>query len=279
MNRETPESPTEKPILPAELPTSVVKELNHLGGKLDQVQLAAQSDLAPDGQFGEQWLLIDPQDLWVIDRHNGSAALRYRVPLDQIRDAKVERCVGNGLIQVTVDDQPQVLLHYSNELTDRFGRVAHYLHERAELGAAVPIPLPDADSHRCMVCKRHMVDPSSKVCPNCIQRDQILRRLLGLARPYWGQLGSIVALLLAGVVVDLLPPYLTRILIDDVLRAGGNAEWLIWLVGGLLGLRVLRVVITILTNRLQIGVGTRFTSGIRDQIFAHLKRLPVDDFD
>ena len=221
MSTDATNSLTEKPLLSAELPTSVVKELNALGGKLDQVQLTAQSDLAPDGQFGEQWLLIDPQDLWVIDRHNGSAALRYKVPLDEVQDAKVERCVGNGLIQVTVDEQPQVLLHYSNELTDRFGRVAHYLHERAEQGADVPIPEPDADSHRCMVCARHMVDPSSKVCPNCIQRDQILRRLLGLARPYWGQLAFTVLLLLGGVLISclLMIPILSRMSSTETLKS------------------------------------------------------------
>ena len=279
MKSEDKEEPPGKPILPAELPTAVLNRLNAEGGKPDQVLLAVKSDLSPDGQFGEQWLFIDPQDLWVIDRRNGTASLRHKVPLDQIDDAKVERCVGNGLMQVVIDGQPRVLLHYSNELTDRFGRVAHYLHERTANGKDIPIPHLDAESQRCLVCGRFLVDPSAKVCPHCIQRGSILRRLMELARPYWGKLGFIVFLLLAGVLVDLLPPYLTRILIDDVLRAGANQSWLIWLVGGLLSLQVVRVGITILTNRMTINVSTRFTSGIRDQLFAHLKKLPIDYFD
>ncbi len=79
--------------------------------------------------------------------------------------------------------------------------------------------------------------------------------------------------------MDLLPPYLTRVLIDDVLRTGARPELLIWLVGGLLGLQVVRVVITIFTNRTNIGVSTRFTSEIRERLFAHLKQLPIDYFD
>lgn len=265
--------------LSAELPTSVVRTLGAEGGHLLNVQVAVQSDLAPDGQFGEQWLLIDPHDLWVIERHNGSANLRHRLPLDDIQDAKIERCVGNGLIQVTTQDQPRVLLHYSNELTDRFGRIAHYLHERAENGPETPVPDPDADSHKCMVCGKLLLDTSSKVCPNCIQRDKLLKRLILLARPYWGTMGVIILMLLAGVLVDLLPPYLTRILIDDVLRAGANQNWLIWLVGGLLGIQIARVGITIATNWLTINISTRFTSSIREQLFAHMKKLSVDYFD
>jgi len=279
MKTEDTQQVTEKPISAAELPPSVLRELCAQGGTPEQVRMAVKSDLGPSGTFGEQWLLIDSRDLWVLDRNNGTASLRHKVSLDKVQDARVERCVGNGLIQVTVDQQPQVLLHYSNELIDRFGRVAQYLHERAVSGPDTPVPNPEADSHRCLVCGRLLADPSTKVCPNCIQKGKILKRLMGLARPYWTQIGVIVVLMLAGVLIDLLPPYLTRILIDDVLRVGGNRGLLLWLVGGLLGIQVARVIVTILTNRTTINVSTCFTSDIRDQLFAHLKRLPIDYFD
>ncbi|MBN1580591.1 MAG: ABC transporter ATP-binding protein [Anaerolineae bacterium] len=266
-------------ILSAQLPTSVVHTLQTQGGRSLNLQVAAQSDLAPDGQFGEQWLLIDSQDLWIIERHNGSANLRHKLSLNDVQDANVERCVGNGLMQVTVGDQPQVLLHYSNELTDRFGRIAHYLRERAQHGPDVSIPNPDADSHKCVVCERLLLDASSRVCPNCIQKDKIFKRLMNLARPYWGKIGMIILLLIAGVAVDLLPPYLTRVLIDDVLRANANEHLLLWLVGGLLGLQIIRVALTIAKNWITINVSTKFTSDIREKLFAHLKTLPVDYFD
>ena len=96
--RTTPASP----FLGAELPPSVTATLEAQGARPDRMNLAVRSDLAPDGQFGEQWLLIDQRDLWVMDRHNGTAPA-LSLPLDKIEDAKVERCVGNGLMQVTVE--------------------------------------------------------------------------------------------------------------------------------------------------------------------------------
>ncbi len=264
---------------PAELPTSVTRELRAAGGASERIQLAVRSDLSPDGKFGEQWLLIDPQDLWVVDRHNGSAQLRHKIPLETIQDAKVERCVGNGLIQVTVDEQPQVLLHYSNELIGQFGRVASYLHERAQTGPSAPIPDPDADAHRCLVCGKLLVDTSTKVCPNCIQRGKILRRLLAQARPYWGRMGLIVGLMVCGVLLDLLPPYLTRILIDDVLQPGAAGQLLLGLVGGLAAIHLTRMTVTVLTNWTTTNVSIRFTSELRDTLFAYVKKLPIDYFD
>ena len=267
------------PIHPAELPTPVMAELKATGHDIREVRLAVKSDLGPDGQFGEQWLLIDRDSLLVFDRPNGRAYQRHAFPLSDIEDAKIERCVGNGLIQVTVEQQPHVLLHYTNDLTDRFGRIAHYLRERARLGEDAVIPDANSDEHVCLSCGRYLADPSMKVCPNCIQRGKIFRRLLQEAKPYWGKIALITLLLVADALVNLIPPRLTGILIDDVLKAGGRAGMLIWLVLGLLAVRVSTVAFTIIKNWLTINVSGQFTAGLRDKLFSHLKKLPVDYFD
>jgi ATP-binding cassette subfamily B protein len=215
----------------------------------------------------------------VLNRPNGRTYQRYRFELGEIEDASIERCVGNGLIQVTAGKSPHVLLHYSNDLTDRFGRVAHYLRERAKHGAETPIPEANQDAHACINCGRYLADPSSRVCPNCIERGKIFRRLVMEAKPYWGKVVLIVVLLVAGALVNLVPPRLTGILIDDVLRPDGRTEMLLWLVLGLLAVRVSSVAITIAKNWLSINVSGQFTAGLREKLFSHLKSLPVDYFD
>ncbi len=271
--------PEQPPIHIAELPTPVVEALRTTGRDVNHIQLAVKSDLGPDGQFGEQWLLMDQHELLVLDRPNGRAYQRHQFKLDDIEDAKIERCVGNGLMQVTVGQQPHVLLHYSNDLTDRFGRVAHYLQERAEHGPETPVPNPNDDSHVCLNCGRYLADPSSKVCPSCIQSGKILKRLVMQAKPYWGAVGLILLLLVGGALVNLIPPRLTGVLIDDVLSEGGRPELLLWLVLGLLAIRVTDVGFTIVKNWLTINVSGKFTAGLRDDLFTHLKGLPVDYFD
>jgi ATP-binding cassette subfamily B protein len=273
------EASQQRPFLPAELPTPVVQALCAAGGQLDRVCLAVQSDLAPDGQFGEQWLLIDDAHLWVFDHLGQRADLRYQFPLDQITDAKVERCVGNGLMQITADERPQVLLHYSNALTDQFGRVAHYLRQRAEDGPDTPVIDPLANANCCLVCGRHLLDNSSKVCPKCVQKSKVLRRLMELARPYWGVMGLITALLVVGTLLDLMPPYLTRVLIDDVLSGAGDPQLLLMVVLGLLCVHVVRVGDTVATNWYTTNVSARFTASIRETLFEHLRNLPIDYFD
>ncbi len=259
-----------------ELPEHIRRVLASLGKPEEEIKMALPTDMSAEGVFGEQWLVMDPQELRVITSENGSSKQRISIPLEHIDDAQIEQCVGNGLLNVSVDGSPQVLLHFSNELTDRFALVATYLRQRKESDA-----LPDfsADGKRCVACGRRLLDPSMKVCPSCIKREQVLSRLLHLARPYWGRGAVQILLMLAGLGVDLLPPYLTRILIDQVLTSNAHRDWLAWLVGALLGLQIIRVGLTIGTNLLTNRNSTQFATDVRDKMFKHLGTLSLDFFD
>jgi ATP-binding cassette subfamily B protein len=112
------------------------------------------------------------------------------------------------------------------------------------------------------------------------QKHEIAGRLFQLTRPYLRACVIMFVLLLLGVSIDLMPPYLIRILVDDVLGASArHPEWLIWLVLGLLGLQVLRIIITVINNRISAVVGSRFVFNLRAALFEKLQRLPLDFFD
>lgn len=262
----------------ATIPYPVLQAYQQQGGHPADLLVALSTDLSSTGEFGEQWLLIDQAALYVLERRDGSVYWITRQPLEKLQDVQIEPCVGNGLMKVTVDGKPQVLLHFSNELTERFALVAHYLQQRKE---RPDIPAPDltSDGQRCLSCGRRLLDPSLKVCPSCIKRGQVMRRLIGMAKPFWG-LGVIhFALMLLGVLVDLMPPYLTRILIDDVLSSQVHVNWLGWLVLGLLGLQIIRVSITITDALLTNRISASFAAGVREKMFAHLKQLSQEFFD
>ncbi len=262
--------------LKIDLPENIRKLLDNLGEPEEQVRIALATDMSAEGVYGEQWLLIDPCALRVIDSVNGFSTQRFTIPLEKIEDAQIEQCVGNGLLNVSIDGKPQVLLHFSNELTERFALVATYLRRRKENDK---IPDFSADGKRCAACGRRLLDPSMKVCPSCIKRDQVLGRLIQLARPFWGVGLLQILLMMAGLSVDLLPPYLTKTLIDQVLTTNTHRDWLIWLVGSLLGLQIIRVGLTIGTNLLTNRISTQFTTGVRDKMFKHLSVLSLDFFD
>ena len=69
----------------------VADALKSNSGNIHDIQIAVKSDLGPDGQFGEQWLLIDTQTLYVYDRPNntdGKANLRHTFELEILKTQK-----------------------------------------------------------------------------------------------------------------------------------------------------------------------------------------------
>jgi ATP-binding cassette subfamily B protein len=79
--------------------------------------------------------------------------------------------------------------------------------------------------------------------------------------------------------LDLVPPYLTRILVDDVLTTKTHTDWLLWLVLALAGAALIRALLNILIGRTSTHVGTRITFELRRQLQQKLIQLSVDFYD
>lgn len=105
-----------------------------------------------------------------------------------------------------------------------------------------------------------------------------MRRLLGFLRPYRWSVLLAVALLIAGSLIELAGPYLTRIAIDDHIRnsdaAGLRRIALLYLL-----LLVGQAIITYTTTWLTQRIGQRIMYDMRMSLFSHLQKLPLSYFD
>jgi ATP-binding cassette, subfamily B, bacterial len=258
-----------------QLPSDIVELLQAGGIPPERVDLAIPSDIDEKGHFGQDWLVVGGGQVWVFARNGHGAIPVHSVPLSEIESAETRALVSNVALEVKVGGRPMPLLRYSNSVAGRFARAAKAIEE---LSQGREIPNPDAeddyDQRRCRSCGRVLLDGST-ICPRCIKKGHILRRLFELAHDYWGRMGMITLLLVAGVVVDLFPPYVTKTLIDSVLKNGAHPNWLLYLVLGLLGLQLIRIVITVSTNRSTTEVSSHLTFDLREQMFARLQQLSL----
>ncbi len=107
---------------------------------------------------------------------------------------------------------------------------------------------------------------------------RLMRRLLGFLRPYRWSVLLAVAVLIAGSMIELAGPYLTRIAIDDHIR---NSD-----VAGLQRIALLyffllvgQAIITYTTTWLTQRIGQRIMYDMRMSLFSHLQKLPLSYFD
>lgn len=107
---------------------------------------------------------------------------------------------------------------------------------------------------------------------------RLMRRLLTYLRPYAPQVGATVAAIVAHSVLQLVPPYLTKLVIDEYIPArdlSGLANVAVFFLVALLGSFALEYA---QTWTMQM-TGQRIMFDLRMQIYSHLQRLDLRFYD
>ncbi len=107
---------------------------------------------------------------------------------------------------------------------------------------------------------------------------RLMRRLLGYLRPYLGRVLVALVAIIAGSVLQLAHPYLTKIAIDQYI-ATGNLRGLDWIAAAFLAILLgsfLLEYVQIWTLQL---TGQRIMFDMRMQIYGHLQRIDVQFYD
>ena len=105
-----------------------------------------------------------------------------------------------------------------------------------------------------------------------------LLRVLTYIRPYWGLAALTFAAATTAAAIELLPPWLLKIIIDDVI--GGNRAGLLpWVIAGLLGAHIGKNVASSLRIRFNNTLEQRVIYDLRDQVFTALQRLSINYYE
>ena len=275
------------------LPEAVRLELRKITGRDDVARLAVSTDIDGGGKFGVRWLVATQDHAYVFLADGESAGLLHAVPLKSISEVSAEFLVGSGVLEVGVDGKVIDLLHYTHSLAPRFTKVARAL-ESLSKDEDVPED-DDEEDRKCDNCGRFLPE-GTKVCPACLNKTKVLRRLFGLTRPYWGKLAAITVLMLVSNGISLMIPALQKPLLDnfmDVVRhtrtvhlpvlvpvAGGyHLQVLVTVVLGFVSMWVTLWAIAMFHGRLLAWLASRLSLDMRVQLYQTLQRLSLSYFD
>ncbi|MCC6443842.1 MAG: ABC transporter ATP-binding protein [Armatimonadetes bacterium] len=263
------------------LPRQVEQKVKPWLGPEEDILLSASSDIGADARFGEQWLVITGSRLMVVSGNghgNGHSPL-LEMPVKGITEVKAENLVGNGILEVTANGRPVEVLRYSNTQARKFTRVAKALEEFAKEGKELKVEEDDETFRtRCRNCGRVLPDWSD-ICPACIHRGKTILRLFGFLKPYWHI--SLCCLFFSFLTtgIDLVPPYLTKILVDDVLKPQKNPHMLGLLVLAMIGLYLSGMAVSIARGWMMTWLGGKITLDVRDRLYQSMQRLSLSFYD
>ncbi len=259
-----------------ELPPPVREALQRAQGEGD-VCIAAASDLGEDGHYGESWLAgTDSRVMVVSGDGDGKLEVRVDLPLKDITALEIENLVGAAALCAVIEGRRVDLVRFTSGLSKRFARV------RTQLDALrqdKPVPEVPEEHEVCPTCGL-VLGEDTRVCPRCLRKGAVLMRLLSYAVPYRARLVLLGTLMLAASAAQLVPPYLTRFLIDDVLSPPHRHwDWLGPLVLGLAGSGLLGMLLTVWRGRLSAWMGGRVSFDMRAELYDRLQWLSLKYYD
>ena len=275
-------------LLNVQLPDDLARRALSEGVDSRQAWLTVATDLNLGGHYEKIFLVVLPDRLATVgEPTNGEPVVTVCLQRERIQSIRTRHGVGGGFLEAMIDDIYVELLAYSNLHAEVFHKAAAKL--EAWLGGELP-EITDEDDHdprKCPECGMAL-EFKGDICRRCMKRGAVFARVLKLMRPYRGRAILMMTLVLAGIALSLVPQLLIRFMIDRVLvPKQGYAPlppqqataWLMWLVLGLLGLRVTMTLLQILRSRLASFVGTQISYDMRSRVFRHLTTLSVGYYD
>lgn len=247
----------------------------------EEVTACLLADIGPEGEFEERWAFLTDRRLLVAHTENGDgeAEVMLDLPLERIEEAEVRQYVGSSALVVRDGERGYEVARFSLGSHPEAADLAQYMNQLADrrkegedADATALVRTHHAD-HRCPTCGRAL-RRSGDICPHCIDRRRIIIRLLSFLKPYkWHAVGGLT-LTLALTGASVLPTYLTKVLVDDVVL-GGQVQLFGVIVAVLIGVYVGRAVVTAFRSYVMQWLGNNVLFDLRVKIYNHLQMLPL----
>lgn len=267
------------------LPKDVASWLTGALGADEKLTACLYADIAPAGQFAERWAFLTDRRLFVLEPNGkpDAAELAFNMPLEQIEEAELRQYVGSNALIVRDAQKGYEVARFSLGSTHEAADMSHFINQLVQErkdggdGTGVALLRTKHAEHRCPKCGRAL-RRSGEVCGSCIDRRKIMLRLFLYLAPYkWAAAGGLaLTLVVTGTAV--LPPYLTKVLVDNVIR-GRQLDLFPIVIGALIVNYVLRGVVTAARTYVMQWLGNQVLFDLRVQVYEHIQMLPINYYN
>jgi ATP-binding cassette subfamily B protein len=264
------------------MPHSVRAKMRGLLATEEEELIRVSTDLNQKGRFGIEWVIVTDKRLLIVPTTglDGTAD----VPIEELTLVQTEALVGGGRLSIERKDKPTITVPYSSSLAEKFSEVARGLEQ---LRKREPFLInAQLDRTRCEKCGR-LLPEKNGICPACIRRLATLQRIASYLKPYKRHALLLAVVSLIEVGTALIPPILTRQIVDGVLvPKEGNTDsmserltLLGLLVLAMVGIRVLNWGLEWAHGWTVSWLGARMTADIRNRLYQQLELLSLQFYD
>ena len=265
-----------------QMPDAVRQKIRNVLTQEEEELIRVSTDLNPDGTFGEQWIVVTDRRVILAPAEGVDGVVD--VPIKELVSIQTEPLVGGGRLEIEREKQPTLFVPYSGSLAEKFSEVARGLEQLRQQDEF--FINTELDQTRCPKCGR-LLPEKNGICTACIRPLATLGRTAGYLKPYKWRAGLLALISLATIGSELIPPQITRHIVDNVfLPPEGTASSIderMALLGlcvlALIGLRILRWSSELVHGWVVSWLSARVTADIRSHLYRRLEMLSMQFYD
>ncbi len=237
-------------------------------------QFTTEGDLTLEGRVGRAYLVVTDVAAYRYEPARTGYSVASQWPLSSLSNIRVEDLVDAAAVIASVGGADVELLRASSARSLQIAAAAKRL-EALVKGETMP---EIEDGARCCPKCSRPLPADSAICLACLNKGKTLLRLFEFTQPYRSRLFWGTLLILLGTTAELLPPYLTMRLVDDVL-VHSDTRLFGWLMAALVGSRLMIMGVQIGRSRNVAYLSRGVAVDIRTRLFHKLQQLSLSFYD
>jgi len=269
------------PLKNKPIPKPAEELLNRCGASENQILFAIVGDLTMNGRYGENVLAMGRDRFVVVSPELDGGLTEYKY--SDVKDAVVKRMYGNARLDVELENGRKVsIFRFTYAIASLCDMAVQFiLNIRNGNDIASEMEIVSAAFEKlisvCPKCGRTLLRPGAE-CIRCQSKSKIIGKLIKYIKPQTKMLTLCLFLSLITTSVALLPPYIVRMMVDEIIPSK-DKEALTIVVICLLGAYMLQFGIGAIRGYLLRASGDKIVAGLRNDVYRKAQYLPMKFYD
>lgn len=289
-----------KKILIDKIPASVNSFFASEGVAEGDVLLALRSDLRIDASRGDCFVMLTEKSFFIAEgiieftalnrtalgdtqRSEKFVVSRFeKIDLADIGEPKAEQLISTGRVVCEAENESKLLFNFSSACkhgVSVFCRAVGDLKKNGKLDFEL-YKDENYEHHVCPKCGRRYPDEELKICPSCMDKARLVKRLATLFFRYKRSIFMVLIsfALIAG--LGVITPYIgNEMLYDDVLaNEGSTAMDVLYIVMLIVAVRIGSLLVNLLSGAISSTVAANVTYDLKKMIFGTISNLSMGFF-
>ena len=263
--------------------------------------LVFRSDLGIDMHSRDVWVIFSPEEIIIaegvesIEKNHGISrngkyfsssfcSTRFeRLSVSSIRTVQFEEQISSGYVSAEMTDGSDILL-FNTSMTYKhealtFCRCFDDFKQNGQIDEEKYKDSLESERN-CPVCGRRYPDPSRKICPKCINKTKLIKKLSGFFFKYKWYIALVFLTFLMISGLGVITPYVSnKVMYDDVLKSGGKYYGeILLMIGVIVAVKLVSTVVNAVNGIINAKVAARVVYDLKTVIFNSISRLNLSFF-